>query len=361
MKEILDKIINEGFECYIVGGYVRDYLLGYDSKDIDICTNAKVEDLIKIFNGTGKPNKEYYSYHIKDGDYTYDITSYRKELQYKKNKPIKLEYAKDLKTDLLRRDFTINTFAIDENGKLLDLLNAKEDLDNRIIKVVGNTKEKLTEDKTRIIRAIRFACTLDFTLSNEIREFLKENGKMLNEVPKEYIKKELDKIFDSNHYDKFFEIVRNYNLSKYLNIKFDTIKEAYNRYGIWAQIETTLPFSNEEKTITTYISNIIKKGTINTAELAVYNDLIIKNAAYILKLDREISTYEDMNKIHSVIELDITPKEMVKYIDIKYIKKIYKYIERKVMNGELENSKDVIIEFLKNINIRKILEETDYE
>ncbi len=361
MKEILDKIINEGFECYIVGGYVRDYLLGYDSKDIDICTNAKVEDLIKIFNGTGKPNKEYYSYHIKDGDYTYDITSYRKELQYKKNKPIKLEYAKDLKTDLLRRDFTINTFAIDENGKLLDLLNAKEDLDNRIIKVVGNTKEKLTEDKTRIIRAIRFACTLDFTLSNEIREFLKENGKMLNEVPKEYIKKELDKIFDSNHYDKFFEIVRNYNLSKYLNIKFDTIKEAYNRYGIWAQIETTLPFSNEEKTITAYISNIIKKGTINTAELAVYNDLIIKNAAYILKLDREISTYEDMNKIHSVIELDITPKEMVKYIDIKYIKKIYKYIERKVMNGELENSKDVIIEFLKNINIRKILEETDYE
>ena len=214
MKEILDKIIKEGFECYIVGGYVRDYLLGYDSKDIDICTNAKVEDLIKIFNGTGKPNKEYYSYHIKDGDYTYDITSYRKELQYKKNKPIKLEYAKDLKTDLLRRDFTINTFAIDENGKLLDLLNAKEDLDNRIIKVVGNTKEKLTEDKTRIIRAIRFACTLDFTLSNEIREFLKENGKMLNEVPKEYIKKELDKIFDSNHYDKFFEIVRNYNLSK---------------------------------------------------------------------------------------------------------------------------------------------------
>lgn len=361
MKEILDKIIKEGFECYIVGGYVRDYLLGYDSKDIDICTNAKVEDLIKIFNGTGKPNKEYYSYHIKDGDYTYDITSYRKELQYKKNKPIKLEYAKDLKTDLLRRDFTINTFAIDENGKLLDLLIAKEDLDNRIIKVVGNTKEKLTEDKTRIIRAIRFACTLDFTLSNEIREFLKENGKMLNEVPKEYIKKELDKIFDSNHYDKFFEIVRNYNLSKYLNIKFDTIKEAYNRYGIWAQIETTLPFSNEEKTITAYISNIIKKGTINTAELAVYNDLIIKNAAYILKLDREISTYEDMNKIHSVIELDITPKEMVKYIDIKYIKKIYKYIERKVMNGELENSKDVIIEFLKNINIRKILEETDYE
>ncbi len=361
MKEILDKIINEGFECYIVGGYVRDYLLGYTSKDVDICTNAKVEDLIKIFGGTGKSNKAYYSYHIKEGDYTYDITSYRKELEYKKNKPVKLEYAKDLKADLLRRDFTINTFAIDSNGKLIDLLNAKEDLDNKIIKVVGNTKEKLTEDKTRIIRAIRFACTLDFDLSDEIKEFLKENGKMLNEVPKEYIKKELDKIFDSNHHDKFFEIVRNYNLSKFLNIKFETIKEAYNRYGIWAQIETTLPFSNSEKTIISYISNMIKKGAINTGELIIYNDEIIRNAAYILNLEKEISTFEEVCKIHSVIELDITPKEIAKYVDLKNIKKVYKYIERKIMTGELENSKVKIEEFLKNMNIRTILKETDYE
>ena len=147
MKEIIDKIIEEGFECYIVGGYVRDYLLGYDSKDIDICTNAKVDDIIKIFKDTGKANKNYFSYHIKDGEYTYDITSYRKELEYKKNKPVKLEYAKDLKTDLLRRDFTINTFALDHNGNLIDILGAKEDLDNRIIRVVGDTEEKLLEDK----------------------------------------------------------------------------------------------------------------------------------------------------------------------------------------------------------------------
>lgn len=84
MKEIMDKIIEEGFECYIVGGYVRDYLLGYNSKDIDICTNAKVEDIIKIFKDSGKTNINYFSYHIKDGEYTYDITSYRKELEYKK-------------------------------------------------------------------------------------------------------------------------------------------------------------------------------------------------------------------------------------------------------------------------------------
>lgn len=361
MKEIIDKIIEEGFECYIVGGYVRDYLLGYDSKDIDICTNAKVDDIIKIFKDTGKANKNYFSYHIKDGEYTYDITSYRKELEYKKNKPVKLEYAKDLKTDLLRRDFTINTFALDHNGSLIDILGAKEDLNNRIIRVVGDTEEKLLEDKTRIIRAIRFSCTLDFELDDEIKSFLETKGKVINQIPKEYIRKELDKIFESNHYDKFFDLVNKYDLGKYLNIKYNKIHKAYDKYGIWAQIETTLPFSNSEKTVVAYISNMIKKGSINTRELIIYSDIITKNASYILGLDESVNSFEEIGKLHIVIEMDITPQEIAKYIDVKYVKKIYKYIERKIMVGELSNDKETIKEFLKKIDLKDILKETDYE
>lgn len=361
MKEIIDKITKEGFECYIVGGYVRDYLLGYNSKDIDICTNAKVEDLIKIFGESGKANKKYFSYHIKDGEYSYDITSYRKELEYKKNKPVKLEYAKNLKADLLRRDFTINTFALDQDGKLIDLLNAMEDLENKTIKVVGNTNEKLLEDKTRIIRAIRFSCTLDFKLDDEIKSFLEKNGKVLNQIPKEYIKKELDKIFESNHYDKFFYLVKKYDLGKYLNIKFDEIRDSYDKYGVWAQIETTLPFSNEEKTIIAYISNIIKKGSISTNELVIYNDKITKNASYILGLDKSINSLEEINKLHSVIEMNITPQEIAKYVEVKYVKKVYKYIERKIMAGELSNDNKEIKDYIKNIKIIDILKETYYE
>lgn len=361
MKEIMDKITEEGFECYIVGGYVRDYLLGYNSKDIDICTNAKVEDIIKIFKDSGKANRNYFSYHIKDGECTYDITSYRKELEYKKNKPVKLEYAKDLKTDLLRRDFTINTFALDNNGRLIDMLGAKEDLDNRIIKVVGNTREKLLEDKTRIIRAIRFSCTLDFELDDEIKLFLETEGKVLNQIPKEYIRKELDKIFESNHYDKFFDLVNKYDIGKYLNIKFGEIHKSYDKYGVWAQIETTLPFSNSEKTITSYISNIVKKGSINTGELIIYSDIITKNASYILGLDESVNSFEEIGKLHSVIDMDITPQEIAKFVDVRYVKKVYKYIERKIMEGTLLNDNKTIKEFLKKIDLKNILKETDYE
>lgn len=350
MKEIMDKIINEGFECYAVGGYVRDYLLGYKSKDIDLCTNAKIEDIMKIFDSKGKAYKEYYSYHIQEGDYTYDITSFREELKYKKNKPVKLKYAKDLKTDLLRRDFTINTFALDKNGKLIDIFNAKKDLDNKIIKVVGNTKEKFLEDKTRIIRAIRFSCTLDFELDDEIKTFLLNEGKVINQIPKEYIRKELDKIFESNHYDKFFKLVKDYDIGNYLNIKFNKIHKSYDKYGIWAQIETTLPFSNSEKTIIAYISNIIKKGTINTGNLIIYNDIITKNAAYILSLDKELKQIEEINKLHSVIDIEITPNEILQMVEIKSVKKVYKDIERKIMNGTLKNDNKVIKKYINDLS-----------
>ena len=80
MNEIVKRIIDEGFEAYIVGGYVRDYLLGLKSYDIDICTNASIDDLINIFKEEGTPNKQYFSYHLEKDGYNYDITCFRKEL-----------------------------------------------------------------------------------------------------------------------------------------------------------------------------------------------------------------------------------------------------------------------------------------
>ncbi len=256
MREILNKLINNGFEAFVVGGYVRDYLLSLKSYDIDICTNAKIEDIINIFNGIGKVNKEYYSYHIEKDNITYAITSYRKELEYYKNKPIKLEYASSLEEDLLRRDFTINTLAMDIDGNIIDLLDAKEDLNNKIIKVVGDTYNKFNEDKTRIIRALRFSTVLDFKLDKYIDDFLNKNASLLKEVPKEYIKKELDKIFSNKNYLKFFEMVDKYNLKPYLNINYSNIKPNCDKMEVWAQLDTTLPLSNKE----IKICNAIKGG-----------------------------------------------------------------------------------------------------
>lgn len=348
MNNIIEELTKAGYECFIVGGYVRDYLLSYESKDIDICTNAKIEDIERIFKEKGKSYPNYYSYHIKEQDYTYDITSYRKELKYKNNKPCKIEYAKTLKEDLKRRDFTINTLAIDKDGKLIDVMHAKKDLDKKIIKVVGDTETRLKEDKTRIIRAIRFACTLDFTLSKDIEKFLKKNGKYLNQIPKEYIKKELDKIFTSGNYIKFFDIVQKFKLNKYLNIEFTNIQPSYNYYGIWSQLNTKLPLTRKETYNIKYINKLVSNGDITIEDVKNYNEDIIKNAASLLNIDSKVKKILEITKLHSIIDINFDIYEISTLVGISKTKTMFKKIEKSIISGSLLNDHDEIERFIIN-------------
>ena len=350
MKEIVKLLNDNGYEAYIVGGYVRDYLLGLTSYDIDICTNAPIDEIIKIFKGRGKAFKEYYSYHIDEDGYSYDITSYRKEHRYRRNKPIDISPAKTLEEDLLRRDFTINTFAIDNKGYLIDTLGAKKDLNAKIIKMVGDTEKKLTEDKTRIIRAIRFACTLDFDLDPEILHFIaNKKSYLLNEVPLEYKRKELDKIFDTNNIDKFFYFVSRYEMSKYFNISFDKVVPTYNKYGVWAQIETDLPFSNKEKELINNIREIVSNKDIHLSDINKYTKEELYNASSILHLEDKLRALEEIIKLHSIIDIDADPDMFLKYIRVEDLKKTYKLVEKSIMEGYLQNKKEYIEDFIRNL------------
>ena len=348
MKEIIDLLVKEGYEAYIVGGYVRDYLLGITSNDIDISTSAPINKIMKIFKGRGVAFKEYFAYHISENDMTYTITTYRKELEYKRNKPTKIEVAKNLGTDLLRRDFTINTFAIDKDGYLVDMLGAKKDLDSRIIKVVGDTNQKLQEDKTRILRAIRLSCVLDFDMDPKILEFIENNhAHLLNEVSDDFKKKELDRIFDSTCYNKFFYLCNRYNLSKYLGISFNIINDVYNRYGVWAQIETTLPLSKREKRIINNINKLVTKGNIGIEDIKIYTDEVLLNAAYIMGIGDKLRALKEMDTMHSLFDIDISIDIMLRYVNVRNFKKVYKLIERNIMEGKLRNNRDDIEEFLR--------------
>lgn len=349
MKEIIETLNNNGYDCFIVGGYVRDYMLGFSSKDIDFSTNAPIEKIIQLFQGQGKAYPQYYAYHITKDGYEYDITTYRKELRYKKNKPVEIQIASNLGEDLLRRDFTINTFAMDKDGKFVDLLGSKKDLDSKIIRCVGNTEEKLTEDKTRIIRALRFACTLDFDLDSEITKFLENKSHYLNEVPKEYKKKELDRIFESNGLDKFLYYVKRYNMEKYFNISFDKILPCYNRYGVWAQMETTLPFSNEESKKIKSIKKLIKSGNIRMIDILLNSEEIIVNASRILKQEEKVNALKEINNLHSIIDIDIDLDILFRYVKIDNVVETYRLIEKRIIEGNLLNNRYAIEDFLKDL------------
>ena len=163
---ILKIIGTKGYEAYIVGGFARNLYLNKTSDDIDICTNAKYDDLKLIFDDI--ENKGFGSYLLKYNNFIFEITTYRRELEYMNNRYPKVEYINDVKEDLKRRDFTINTLMIDKNGNYVDLMNARNDIENKIIKCVGNTDIKIKEDSLRIIRALRFSSDLDFKLDDEL-------------------------------------------------------------------------------------------------------------------------------------------------------------------------------------------------
>lgn len=197
MFEVALKLLKEiekiGYEAYIIGGYPRDKFLNRITTDIDICTNMPIK-LIKNFEVINS-YEELGSFKIKYDNFNFEITAFRIENNYlDKRKPSEIMFTSSFEEDIKRRDFTINTLAIDSDGKYIDLLNAKEDIKNKIVKVVGNIKVKLEEDPIRIIRAIRFKVELDFTLEKELEKFINNNTQLLDFISDYHMKKEYEKI-----------------------------------------------------------------------------------------------------------------------------------------------------------------------
>lgn len=201
VKTILEKLENTGYEAYVVGGCVRDYLREEEPKDWDITTSAKPEEIQKIFPESAKYDNQFGTVTVTEveGEKSdvgeIEITTYRAEAEYKdKRHPEKVEFVSDLKEDLARRDFTINAMAMDKDAKIIDPFKGKKDLEEKLIKTVGNPKERFSEDALRLMRAVRFASTLAFSIEEETVQAIKENAKNIDDIAAERIQEELVKI-----------------------------------------------------------------------------------------------------------------------------------------------------------------------
>jgi len=234
VKFVIEKLREKDFEAYIVGGCVRDFLRGVEPEDWDIATNAKPEETQKIFPKSFYENKfltvtiqtESQNPKLKE----IEITTYRKEAKYTdKRHPDEVKFAKSLKEDLARRDFTVNAMALEiVNGKLqiVDLFNGQKDLKEKIIKTVGSPKERFSEDALRMMRAVRFAITLGegWEIEKETKEAMKKNAIWISAISKERIRDELMKIVMSERAAEGIESLRELGLLKYI---IPEIEEGY--------------------------------------------------------------------------------------------------------------------------------------
>ena len=348
--KVLKKINSNGYQAYLVGGYPRDIYIGRNSMDFDICTSATPKELKEIFGSTMLPTEEYGSVTLMVNNIRFEITTFRKDIKYLNNrKPIEIEYVDNLLDDLKRRDFTMNTMCIDSNGNLIDLLDGKEDINDKIIRTVGNANMKIYEDSLRILRAIRFATTLNFELDEDLKEAIKRHKDLLKSLSYYRKKEELDKIFSSTNSAYGIKLIKELGLDEPLELSnLDKLIPTTYLIGIWAQLDVLdkYTFNNSEKESIEAIIELMDKDILNYSNLYKYGLYISTIVSEIKGIDKKLinERYNSLY-IHNKTEIKIEAKEICELLNRKpgkFLKEIFIDLEYKIVNKLLENDKDKI-------------------
>jgi len=350
-KNVLKLIEDCGFKAYIVGGFVRDYLLSKKSNDIDITTNATPRDVLKIFPNADISNEKLGVVTINYNDVRFEITTFRIEYDYVNNRrPSKVLYTDSLIEDLKRRDFTINAICMDNNENIIDPLNGRDDLKSHTLRCIGNANMKFQEDALRILRCIRFATSLNFNIDEEALNAIKENKDLLKNISYDVKRHELDKIFTSSNAIYGIKLILNLDLDKSLELNnLNKVTYTDSLMGVWAVIDTckyhfTKIESQEIESIKTclkldnsdpyvlykygpyfnFVASSIKHDNINT-------DLLYKNLV-----------------IHSFSDIDISINDIVNIINNKdvFLSDVKADIEKQILYKSLTNNRKEIVKYI---------------
>lgn len=245
---IIRSLENAGFEAYIVGGCVRDGILGRDPEDWDITTIAKPDEIKRIFSHTVDTGIEHGTVtvlvppeEVERGIRSFEVTTYRVDGEYTDHRhPNAVSFTGSLEEDLARRDFTINAMAYHMERGIIDPFHGQEDLEKKIVRAVGKAKDRFAEDALRMMRGIRFSAQLDFSLDEEAYLGIESLKESLENVSKERIAVELWKLLASAHPDKV-EMFFSTGLAPYITEDFPKIQES--------GIPKLLPFAPVEKIV----------------------------------------------------------------------------------------------------------------
>ncbi|MFW5888944.1 MAG: CCA tRNA nucleotidyltransferase [Bacillota bacterium] len=339
-KQIISKLLSLDYEAYFVGGFVRDNLLNISSNDIDIATNALPEEIEKIFTKTKATGKKYGTITVFIDKYSFEVTTYRIDKNYIKNRrPETVNFSKNLKEDLKRRDFTINALAKDIDGKIIDLFNGKKDLQNKLIRAIDNPNKRFKEDALRILRAIRFVGKLNFDIEKNTFDAMKANVELLKNVASERIINELKIILKQKYIAKVYKLLNDINFSKTFSDLERAVKSLnnYNKHINFYQFFALAYYPDKQintsywrlsKSEITHINSLVE--LMNILNKQRLSPIIIYNyqVEYILEADQLLNEFfdyksqkariEDINKnlkIRTVKDLNIKANDIKKLVD----------------------------------------------
>jgi len=354
IKELINKIVENGFEAYVVGGFVRDLYINKKSDDVDICTSATPKDLKTIFDTAILPKENYGSVTIYFNNVRFEITTFRTENKYINNRvPSSVEYISTLLPDLKRRDFTINTICLDHNLEYIDLLNGISDIKNKTIRTVIDANESMQIDSLRILRAIRFATVLDFELDDELKSAIRKNRELLSNLSYFRKKSELDKIFNSQNIEKGIKLIEELGIAKYLDLtNINKINSKLLGISIWAQLEdiSKYPFNKVEKEQIKSIHSLMHESVLDNYNLYHYGLYISQIVGELKGIDKKkITIAYNSLQIKSKDEIDISVAEICSILSRKpdaFLKEIYFDLERKILYNKLNNKKRILKSYI---------------
>ena len=250
------KLLEEsGFEAFAVGGCVRDMIMGRTPYDYDVTTNALPDEMAEVFRGMRQLDigLKHGTLTVIIGDMPIEITTYRIDGEYLDSRhPDSVKFSRSLSDDLSRRDFTVNTLCFNERVGLVDEFGGVSDIENRIIRCVGEPDKRFTEDALRIIRAVRFACALGFTVEEKTAESILRNKALLSNIAIERIRDEFTKLIMS---DQVFDILEEFHavieefIPEYADLYTCEQNTPYHCYGAFEHTLKALESSEKDTAI----------------------------------------------------------------------------------------------------------------
>lgn len=364
-------------QAYLVGGVVRDYLLNLPFNDIDIATTATPEQIMKLFPGAIQEFAEYGCITLKEEGMIFEITTFREENYAKMSrKPSEIHYSKKLLDDIMRRDYTINALAMPKSLILVDLVNGEKDLQNRLIRIIGNPKVRYKEDPLRILRGLGLMAKLNFTIESKTLRGMIKCRKNLNEIANVKLTGELTNVFNQPYGKKTVKFINRYMLFRYVKNYQKWLKIIYRKYDKLSTLEKfTILYKMEhqipentcfnKETLQKIreiieLTNYLEREPITEYEVYKYDinclmsaDLI--NTIMLKKYKSQAKNIQRMVKkstIKSKEDINFRPANLIALASGKtgkFVGEIMSQIEQWVVCGKIENDYNVISEKAKEM------------
>ncbi len=382
-QKIIEALQTLGFEAYVVGGAVRDIVLGKTATDIDIATSAFPDEVKATFPRSIDVGIAHGTIVVLMDDCAIEVTTFRTDGKYVDHRrPTQVTFVRSLEEDMKRRDFTMNAMALTKDEEIIDLFGGKEDIQNGIIRTVGDPNHRFGEDALRMLRAIRFSAQLNFQLEEKTSEAITNNASTIQNISVERITNELEKIWLSAFPINALKEIEKTKIGQWLPGSLNWSPEMWRQFDgnnatvhEWAFLSLLQNKDKQEKIPSLYrlsnqqkieIQRIVKavhireQRSFSTVDLYQFSEETLVTAEKFVKIlfptieTTDSTTIVEMKKalpIQSIKELSITGNDLMIWLDKPggpWLKEMINEIVHAILHKEIDNHPEQIKEWIKN-------------